>query len=78
MGDAADMFSKSIVLNVENLTEYVLRERVSPTVYIQMITRRYYLAEARFLLQFNQWVGQRQRNRRVNYILTVRLSRLFC
>ena len=49
MGDAADMFSKSIVLNVENLTEYVLRERVSLTVYIQMITRRYPLAEARFL-----------------------------
>jgi|TARA_B110000495_G_C22956460_1_gene560407 hypothetical protein len=50
MGDAAYMFSKSIVLNVENLTEYVLRERVSLTVYIQMITRRYHLAEARFLL----------------------------
>jgi len=72
------MFSKSIVLNVENLTEYVLRERVSLTVCIQMITRRYHLAEARFLLQFNQWVGQSNRNRRVNDILTVRLSRLFC
>ena len=50
MGDPAYMFSKSIVLNVQNLTEYVLRERVSLTVYIQMITRRYHLAEARFLL----------------------------